>query len=189
MHRLQFMVWLIDPIHFMVLFKYVYLLVSEVSEPSVRGTLLSLSTVARNAGIFVVYLLGSFLSWRQVSLACSSVPILILIAICFVNKIKKLLNLFKAAPPMSKFPFFSVWRFLNLPTIFCSSNGKKMHKNHYNGFAVGSNRFRFKMNLKSFKITFNWWMHAACVPINGSRVNIQRQPFLIKSKSSNENVI
>lgn len=58
--------------------------VSETSEPSIRGTLLSLSTIAKNSGIFVVYLLGSFLSWRQVALACSIVPIIIIIAICFI---------------------------------------------------------------------------------------------------------
>lgn len=58
--------------------------VSEVSQPSIRGTLLSLGPIARNSGQFVVYLLGSFLSWREVSLACATLPIIIVMAISCV---------------------------------------------------------------------------------------------------------
>lgn len=51
----------------------------------VRGTLLSLSTVARTGGFSLVYLMGRYLSWRDVSLVCSIFPVITFIAICFVN--------------------------------------------------------------------------------------------------------
>lgn len=131
------------------------------SEPSVRGTLLSLSTVARNGGIFVVYMLGSMLSWRHVSLACSVVPIITFIAICFVIQIfsQKPFNPIKpAASKFSNYPFFFSIR-CRFPShrIGCYQKSvQKMHNDHYSGYADGLNRLLFRMNLKNFKITLNW---------------------------------
>lgn len=50
-----------------------------------RGTLLSIGGLAASLGYFTVSLLGSFLSWRQVSLALSVIPVVNVIAICFVS--------------------------------------------------------------------------------------------------------
>lgn len=60
------------------------------SEPSIRGVLLSLTPIAGSAGNFLVQLLGSFLSWRQVSLITAALPIIIVIAICFVSPFDRL---------------------------------------------------------------------------------------------------
>lgn len=54
------------------------------SEPSVRGILLSMTPIAGSLGNFTVNILGSFLSWRQVSLVVSILPVIIVSAMCFV---------------------------------------------------------------------------------------------------------
>lgn len=58
----------------------------SASEPSIRGVLNACSGIAATAGIFMIFLLGSFLSWRQVSYACAIIPILNVIVGIFVRR-------------------------------------------------------------------------------------------------------
>lgn len=58
------------------------------SEPSIRGVLMACTGISSTTGIFIVYLLGTLLSWRQTALICAVIPITTLTAIFFV-KFKK----------------------------------------------------------------------------------------------------
>ncbi|XP_031639275.1 facilitated trehalose transporter Tret1-like [Contarinia nasturtii] len=49
---------------------------NEICEASIRGVMCAMAGIAATTGIFMVFLLGSFLSWRQVSYICAIVPIL-----------------------------------------------------------------------------------------------------------------
>ncbi|CAH1963421.1 unnamed protein product [Acanthoscelides obtectus] len=58
--------------------------VAEVTQPHLRGILSSTSTAAVSLGILGEFLLGTFMSWRTVSLVNCSMPILSFILLTFV---------------------------------------------------------------------------------------------------------
>ncbi|XP_055716568.1 facilitated trehalose transporter Tret1-like [Phlebotomus papatasi] len=58
--------------------------VGEICQPSIRGILISCAGVAATLGFFIGYLLGTIVPWRQAALVCLTVPLLTVIAICFV---------------------------------------------------------------------------------------------------------
>lgn len=65
---------------------YIFLLDSE---PSIRGVLLAGCGIATTTGIFLVYLLGSLYTWRQVAMICAIFPalnILIALFVCILCK-------------------------------------------------------------------------------------------------------
>lgn len=51
-------------------------LISINSEPSVRGVLMGVSGISTTTGMFLIWMLGSFFSWRQVAFTCAAIPIL-----------------------------------------------------------------------------------------------------------------
>lgn len=55
------------------------------SEPSVRGILTAFAGISATTGIFLVFLLGSLVAWREVALFCAFIPAITMIAICFVS--------------------------------------------------------------------------------------------------------
>lgn len=55
------------------------------SQKSIRGVLIALSGIAATLGLFIVFLLGSLIEWRNVALYCLNVPIITMIAVCFVS--------------------------------------------------------------------------------------------------------
>lgn len=57
------------------------------SQPSIRGILTSCAGIAVMLGIFIVFLLGSIMTWRNVALICLSVPLVTVVAICFVSQL------------------------------------------------------------------------------------------------------
>lgn len=59
--------------------------VGEISQASIRGILTSCAGIAAMLGFFIVYALGSVMTWRNVALVCLSLPIMTMVAICFVN--------------------------------------------------------------------------------------------------------
>lgn len=59
--------------------------VSEISETSIRGPLLASTGIFGSIGLFTLFFLGAFLSWRKVALICVMVPISVLIAMLFVS--------------------------------------------------------------------------------------------------------
>ena len=58
--------------------------VGEICQPSIRGILTSCAGVAVMLGFSTVYLLGSLTTWRNTALVCVTIPIITMIAICFV---------------------------------------------------------------------------------------------------------
>lgn len=56
------------------------------SEPSIRGFLSACAGISSSVGIFMVFLLGSLFSWRQVALICAIIPVTTMIAVFFVRK-------------------------------------------------------------------------------------------------------
>lgn len=55
------------------------------SEPSVRGIMVAYSSMNVTLGALLVFTLNTFMSWRMVGLVCMFVPILTMIALCFVS--------------------------------------------------------------------------------------------------------
>lgn len=55
------------------------------SEPSIRGTIITITTMAFNLGIFTVLALGAILPWRRVAFICAIFPICCFIAVLFVS--------------------------------------------------------------------------------------------------------
>ena len=61
--------------------------IGEVTEPRLRGILISLCGVLLNIGILFEYFIGAILSWRTMSLISALGPILIFIAVSQVSSI------------------------------------------------------------------------------------------------------
>lgn len=55
------------------------------SEPSIRGVLLAGAGIATTTGIFLVYFLGAFFTWRQVALICAVFPVINIFVAMFVR--------------------------------------------------------------------------------------------------------
>lgn len=63
--------------------------VGEISEPSIRGILTAFASICATIGLFLVYLLNTFMPWRMVGLMCLAVPLIAMIAICFVSNTRE----------------------------------------------------------------------------------------------------
>lgn len=68
------------------------------SEPSIRGVLNGIQGISTTTGMFLIYLLGSFFSWRQVSYVCAAVPIANILVAIFVSA-----KFFQEIPSFSMF--------------------------------------------------------------------------------------
>lgn len=58
--------------------------VGEISQPSLRGVLLILSTMSTMVGVFAIFSLGTWMSWRDTALVGFAMPMLAACAIFFV---------------------------------------------------------------------------------------------------------
>uniref|UniRef100_U5EU35 Putative transmembrane transport n=1 Tax=Corethrella appendiculata TaxID=1370023 RepID=U5EU35_9DIPT len=58
--------------------------VGEICQPSIRGILTSCAGVAVQLGFTLVYFIGTVATWRTTAAICASVPLITMIAICFV---------------------------------------------------------------------------------------------------------
>lgn len=58
------------------------------SEPSTRGILLAYSSMSGTVGMFFVFALNTFMPWRTAGLVCMFIPILTVLALCFVSLTK-----------------------------------------------------------------------------------------------------
>ncbi|XP_034835778.1 facilitated trehalose transporter Tret1-like [Maniola hyperantus] len=58
--------------------------VGEVSDPSVRGILTTLTNCFTSIGMFIAYLLGTVVSWRQAALVSLTVPLTTMALVLFV---------------------------------------------------------------------------------------------------------
>lgn len=47
-----------------------------LSEPTIRGTMLAIGSMSTTSGNFFIFLLGSFIPWRNVALFCAVTPIM-----------------------------------------------------------------------------------------------------------------
>lgn len=57
---------------------------AEVTQPQFRGMLAATGTTCVITGIFIQFILGTFLSWRTVALCSTLLPFLTVVALCFV---------------------------------------------------------------------------------------------------------
>lgn len=55
------------------------------SQPSIRGTIITIASTATAAGIFIAMAFGTILSWRQTSFICALFPMACFIAVSFVS--------------------------------------------------------------------------------------------------------
>ncbi|XP_075984887.1 facilitated trehalose transporter Tret1-like isoform X2 [Anticarsia gemmatalis] len=58
--------------------------VGEISDPSIRGILTTLTNAFTSTGIFVAYFLGTVLPWRQAALVALVVPLATMVLVLFV---------------------------------------------------------------------------------------------------------
>lgn len=72
-------------VHYFIWNLFFYFFIFRRSEPSVRGILTACAGISATTGIFLVFLLGSLLAWRDVALICAFVPAVTMIAVCFVS--------------------------------------------------------------------------------------------------------
>ncbi|KAF5288904.1 hypothetical protein FQA39_LY03783 [Lamprigera yunnana] len=61
-----------------------FVYVSEVTQPNLRGLLSATTSIAGALGILIQFILGSLFNWRIVALACSSVPLICFILLWFI---------------------------------------------------------------------------------------------------------
>lgn len=57
------------------------------SEPSVRGIITAMAGISATLGLLIVFSLGSFFAWRNVSIICLIVPVVTMVAVLFVSSI------------------------------------------------------------------------------------------------------
>ena len=60
--------------------------ISEICQVDIRGSLASSMQVMTMFGLLSVYTIGAFLSWRYVSIICSTVPVLTIICLYFIPR-------------------------------------------------------------------------------------------------------
>lgn len=65
----------------------------------VRDVLLSFMPIVRYLGQFIVYMMGSFLPWRQCSFICAALPIATVMIMYFVSDQQQTKCLFKYFNP------------------------------------------------------------------------------------------
>lgn len=58
--------------------------VAEVTQPQFRGMLAATGTMCVITGIFIQFVMGAFMTWRTIAMACISLPALTILALCFV---------------------------------------------------------------------------------------------------------
>ncbi|XP_037050613.1 facilitated trehalose transporter Tret1-like isoform X2 [Bradysia coprophila] len=58
--------------------------VGEICQPTLRGILTSCAGISVMLGFFIVFCLGSIMTWRYVAIICLIVPLITVVAICFV---------------------------------------------------------------------------------------------------------
>lgn len=56
------------------------------SQPSVRGTVITIGGISTSVGFFIAMAFGAVLSWRQVAFVCAIFPLICLTAVTFVSK-------------------------------------------------------------------------------------------------------
>lgn len=61
--------------------------VSEISEPSIRGSLSTAGLLTHQTGFLVVFGLGLVCSWRQIAFVCALFPISCFISVLFVSNV------------------------------------------------------------------------------------------------------
>lgn len=59
--------------------------VSEISEPSIRGAMITMGLLSHQAGFLVVFGFGIIFSWRQVALICALFPLSCFVTVLFVR--------------------------------------------------------------------------------------------------------
>lgn len=155
------------------------------SEKSVRGIFLSVTPIAASFGQFIIYLLGSFTSWRHLALGVSILPIIIIVAVYLVIK-------FQLSTPTRNnmclcwfhFNWFMYFRYRKRRIGCCRKIDQTTHSNPFSGCADGFRPKQFMTNSRGWTITTPDRMYAFRVRNILNHANIRnRSLFTIKSKS------
>lgn len=78
--------------------------VSEISEPSIRGAMITMALLSHQAGFLVVFGFGMIFSWRQVAFICALFPFSCFVTVLFVS-----VTLFSFEICVFKFKFSAFW--------------------------------------------------------------------------------
>lgn len=144
---------------------------------------MAIGPLASSIGIFILYLFGSILSWRQISLVCAAFPIIILVSVFFVCS-----NFFELFKILFKllWKHIIVFRFLSHQFGNSPKSVRMMQRNHFNGFVAGFYQSQFAMNSSNFNIMLKFQMRVLHVQSNQLNVIIRSQGFVLKSRNLNE---
>lgn len=141
------------------------------SQPSIRGILTSCAGIAVMLGFFIVYLLGSIITWRNVALICLSVPLATVVAICFVNQSTWIAFSFELINNVSCI------RCLKLRCGCYRKNDQTMHWNHCSGYEDGCLPKMSKKNLLKCNATM-------CTRIRVDRARKRKRCVIIRRRLS-----
>ncbi|KAI5645797.1 sugar transporter domain-containing protein [Phthorimaea operculella] len=75
--------------------------VGEISEPSIRGALCTLTQVFTSVGMFAMYFLGTVVSWRTAALVCLSAPLASMLLVLLVGTPCSMYSWLRACTPGS----------------------------------------------------------------------------------------
>lgn len=64
--------------------------ISEISEPSIRGTMYAIGLILHQIGYLLVFAFGAVLPWRTVAFICALCPLASFAIVIFVSKPKKI---------------------------------------------------------------------------------------------------
>lgn len=95
---------------------------SSVSQASIRGILIAVSGIAATLGFFIVFLLGSITAWRNAAIYCLIVPIVTMVAVCFVSAIRS--TLFSKRFVLTVFFFFLFFNKIPETPLWLLSKGR-----------------------------------------------------------------
>ncbi|XP_037947939.1 facilitated trehalose transporter Tret1 isoform X2 [Teleopsis dalmanni] len=58
--------------------------VAEITEPKYRGILSALGSTCVILGVFIQFIMGSFMDWRTIAAVSSAFPVICIVALCFI---------------------------------------------------------------------------------------------------------
>lgn len=172
--------------------------VGEVSQPSVRGILVSSSTVSTTIAPLLIFLLATMTTWRNIALYACALQFLTLAALFLVSEFGPVffsVGLVRFKTDLTSFltHFFirltlqrHTSRSQNHQFGFWRKTVRLKHSNHWNGFVGGKPLKVYEPNLNRCNDTKNFQTHVRLAVKRISNVRIHHRALLKISRNWSE---
>lgn len=141
------------------------------SQPHLRSILIGLSSFIMGAGASIVFILNTFLPWRQIALTCLFVPVVSVVVLLFVSLGNT--NIAGVKGFSIKTAYFSyILRYPRHRNGFYQKTEQMKQKNHFNGFVDGFQVTKYLPSLQSSNDIVKGQNHAVHVSNKSSGVLI-----------------